>query len=103
MSRFVMMPTQHAVAVDDRQAGDAVLRAHAVDLGERGARGVVVTGLVTMPDSLRFTRSTVVGLLGDREVAVQDAHAALARAMAMAMRDSVTVSIAAATAAASRP
>ena len=58
------------------------------------ASGVVVTGLETMPDSLRFTRSTMSACSAMERLRCR-MPIPPCRAMAIAMRASVTVSIAA--------
>jgi hypothetical protein len=83
----------HAAILDDRDAGNAVGRISALGIGERRVR----------PDDERVHHharfelldlADLLGLLGGREVAMDDADAA-GLAMAMASRASVTVSIAA--------
>ena len=78
MSRLVTMPTRLAVVVDDRKARDAELRAQRVDLVDRG----VGRRRDRVGDHARLAALHPVDLrrlLLDREVAMQDAEAALAR------------------------
>ncbi len=53
-------------------------RPHSASTSRRVSSGEQVTGLVIMPASERLTRSTWLGLVLDRQVAVQHADAALA-------------------------
>ena len=76
-SRLVMMPSSAVVGVDDGEPGDAVLAADLVELLERrvGAdRDRVGDDAGLGP----LDQVDLVGLVLDREVAVQDADAALA-------------------------
>ena len=57
-SRLVMMPSSVWSVVDDRQAGDAVLRRRSASSSSSVASGPMVTGLVIMPVWVRLTRST---------------------------------------------
>ena len=75
MSRLVMMPTSDAGVVDDGQPGDPEPRAHRVDLGQRVVRAA--GDRVGDHAGLRPLHGLdLAGLLGDRQVAVQHAHAA---------------------------
>ena len=78
MSRLVMMPTS---VPSPSTTGRPEMRncPQSASTSATVASGVVVTGLVIMPDSLTLDLVDVARLVFDREVAVQDAEAALAR------------------------
>ena len=76
-SRLVMMPSRRWSAVDDRQAGDAVLAAHLVELLEGGVRADR-HGVGDHAGLGALDEVDLVGLVLDGEVAVQHAEAALA-------------------------
>ena len=65
------------VGVDDGEPGDAVLAADAVEVLQR-ASGPIVTGLEMMPGLGALDEVDLVGLVLDREVAVEHAETALA-------------------------
>ena len=77
-SRLVMMPSSRSVAVDDRETRHAVLAADLVELLE----GAIRTDRDGVGDDAGLGplhQVDLVGLVLDRQVAVQDADAALAR------------------------
>ncbi len=92
MSRFVMMPTS---VPSDSTTGRPETRnwPHSASTSATVASGRVVTGLVIMPDSLRFTLSTKAAWSSMERLRWITPRPPW-RAIAMAMRASVTVSIA---------
>ena len=84
---------QHAVGVDHRHAGDAVARRTARRPRAACRPGEQVTGLVTMPASDRFTRSTCSAWSSIDRLRCSTPMPPW-RAIAIAIRASVTVSIA---------
>ena len=92
MSRLVMMPTS---VPSPSTTGRPLTRnwPQSASTSSTVASGVVVTGLVIMPDSERFTLSTWAAWSSIERLRCRMPMPPL-RAMATAMRDSVTVSIA---------
>ena len=93
MSRLVMMPTS---VPSPSTTGRPETRnwPQSASTSATVASGVVVTGLVIMPDSLRLTLSTCAAWSSIERLRWRMPMPPW-RAMAIAMRDSVTVSIAA--------
>jgi hypothetical protein len=71
-----MMPRSRFVGVDHGQA-ETRYSPQLVSRLLEVASGPIVTGLEIMPVWVRFTRSTLVGLVGRGQVAVEHAEAAL--------------------------